>query len=512
MIAAGHQPDRFLLDPVFSDPQNYAFYVTISRPWVAFNFLLTGDIGQAYMLMQFPILFLQTAGFYLLGRRLFGGCFWPMVLALLSIPPVFIFNGELWGNLPAPLTRSIFGALYPFLLLSALPPFRGWRAFLTMGLCGLSVYIHPVSAPSVALTLWLAMAISPQQASGWSKKLGILVGAGLFFLAIAAPFALMFLSALSHATSPMVTQLQESSRGLVGEQYYDAMLALSIAAQGGGNNPLPDWGWLHGLWAAAFLFLLAGLSPRRWQDTHGFLLLILLGTLLSSFGVAWLDQTIARHLGRNPAEIDIIRNLRFVIPVALIGLVWLLKWLEMRFYGALLARYALPVMGLLLLGFWWHHFPNPLYAAIEDRRQPDHARQQASATEEFRTVIERLRQEPPGSLVLPLPVGAFETNALAVRYGAFQPVLFLQKDMNFLLYSSSQHLEHWAGMRDRLSSLDTSDAPGIRSTLNGLKQTDNLRLVLVDTQAATPRLATSVAQSSDLLLSAGRWQLFRLKN
>ncbi len=508
IVAANLHPDRFDSDPVFSESANYDFYLTITRPWVRLNALLSGDIGQAYMLMQFPVLLLQMVGFFVLGRRLFGGTFWPVVLALISVPPIFIFNGELWGNLPAPLTRSVYGAVFPFLLLTALPPVSWWRPFLVMGLCGLAVYIHPVSAPSVAMALWLAMLAVLGRSGG---RFLVMILAGLLFVALAIPFALMFLPSMTQIASPAISQMQEGSKAILGAQYYNVWIALDVALTGGGNNPSPNWGWLYLLWAAALLFVLGIVRPLRWRRSRTFFLLLFVGILLSSAGVAWFDQGVSRLIGRAPFQIDIIRNLRFVIPMLLVGLVWLFAELQQRFGKDGVLRYALFAPGIVLVAVWWLTFPNPVVAAYEDWRAPGSHDAALQDQQDFRALIIRLREAPPGSVVLPLPAEAFEVDALAVRYGALQPLLYLQKDLNFLLYSASRNLELWANLKEQIKGLENRDQTSIESVIRDLRSKQGLRFLLVDSQKETEALAAASKALAVETIASGTWRLYRLE-
>ncbi|MGG6894747.1 hypothetical protein [Rhizobium sp. BR 315] len=511
MVAASLHPDRFINDPVFSESSNTDFYVTITRPWVFLSAVLSGDIGQAYMLMQFPILLLQMTGFFWLGRRLFGGTFWPFVLALVSVPPVFIFNGDLWGNLPAPLTRTVYGAVFPYLILAALPPISWWRPFLVMGLCGLAVYVHPVSAPSVAMALWLAMLAVPQAVGGPARRLLVMVLAGLLFVALAVPFALIFVPSMIQIASPQVSQLQETSKAILGAQYYDVWVALDAALKGGGQNPSPVWGWFYLPWAAALLFILGVVKPLPWRQSRTFFLVLFAGILLSSAGIAWLDQLIARLRGSEPVQLDLIRNLRFVLPALLIGVVWLLAELQERFGKNRAFRLALTAPGVVLVASWWLTFPNPVLTAPEIWR----ARESSGALrdqQDFRALILRLREAPAGSVVLPLPTEAFETDALAVRYGAFQPLLYLRRDLNFLLYSASRNLELWASLKQQLTGLEQQDQASIESVIRDLRSKHGLRYLLVDSRMETEALAAASKALAAEIVVSGRWRLYRLED
>src|SRR5262249_19208650 len=129
------------------------------------------DIGQAYLSLFFPIVALQLTGFYLLGRMLIGSRFASIVLAMLINVPILVWGyNDIFGTYFVPLTRTAFDAILPFLLMAFLR--FGDRSrnipFLCI-LCGLSIYVHPVSAPGVTAGLLLAsFALKPKdEALGW---------------------------------------------------------------------------------------------------------------------------------------------------------------------------------------------------------------------------------------------------------------------------------------------------------------------------------------------------------
>src|SRR5262249_4379785 len=97
-VAAWLHPDRFRDDFLLSDVGNYRFYMSIVLPFVALASVFTSDLGTAYLLQYFPMIFAQLLGFYLLGRYLFNSRLWAFALAFLTFPPVWLWGGnELWG-------------------------------------------------------------------------------------------------------------------------------------------------------------------------------------------------------------------------------------------------------------------------------------------------------------------------------------------------------------------------------------------------------------------------------
>ncbi|MGL5741498.1 MAG: hypothetical protein ACRCXC_02560 [Legionella sp.] len=195
IVASDIHPERFNNDPLFSDAHHFNFYLTVSIPLTRLITHFTHDIGQAYLLLIWPIILAQLIGFYWLGCYLFSHKGWAFLLSILSLSPVYVFSGELWGQLDVPLTRSYDGAFFLiFYCLACRRLIKSLFPFLLMFLCSLSVYIHPVSAPSVSFACLTALFMCKPDERTWMKHLFIIFGTGLFFLIVSSPFMLSFLA------------------------------------------------------------------------------------------------------------------------------------------------------------------------------------------------------------------------------------------------------------------------------------------------------------------------------
>lgn len=494
IVAARAQPGRLAEDPVFGDPRHFAFYQTILVPVTLAVSRITQDVGQAYMALSAPFVLVQLIGFHLLGRRLFGGTALPALLALASLAPVYVFSGELWGMLASPLTRSGYATLFPFLLLGALV--AGGRALPTLGLmiaCGLAVYVHPVSAPSVAFgVLTMCLALKPGTI-GWPRHAILMVGCGLAFLAVAAPFALGFAHAFpTGARSPEAMLAQSLLRDAVGRQYYDAPFAMA--------QLFNKFWWGLAALAAASLVL------RRERAFLG-LLAFLAGLLTASFGVAWLDQGIGAMRGADPVQIDLIRNIRFVVPVALVAVFWALARLATRGERGRLAVGA----GTAATTALWLAFGTPIVSDVRTALLTGPAAA-ADPFADVRDILAHLAERPAGTVVLPLPhrpaSEEVQMVALAVRYGALQPVVFSTKDLNFLSYSTSGAL---AGWRRDAQDLDraVADPPRASEILAEVVRRRSVDMLLVGADA-TDALSAAALNAGKVVMSRGSWRLIEI--
>ena len=321
-VAGWVYPERFRADFLLSDPQNFAFYMTLNMAYVALANAITGDIGLSYLLLLFPLTFLQLSGFYALGYLIFANRFWAVILALVTFTPVWVWGGqELWGIYHLPLTRTSFEAALPFLFLAFLhfgsvPRRLPWL----FGLCGITVYLHPVSAPAVAIGLGLASFALVESRSALLPHIRWVALSVLAFAAAAAPFAVVFFAGFP-GLEPLgpAGDIQREAAAVFetrnGPQYYNAMLAVRQFLDGTGRAYATVW--LSGLTA----YLVVPLANPKRVRLCLFFVLFLVGVLFASVGAAFIDQTASAALGRTPAQLDLIRNIRFIVPILLIGVV-----------------------------------------------------------------------------------------------------------------------------------------------------------------------------------------------
>ena len=421
-VAGWLHPERFGNDPILADRSNYSFYLTVLIPIVMMLNLLLRDIGASYVAMMFPLVFFQLLGFWRLGLFLYGKHFPAVVLSLISLAPVYIFGAsDLWGVLDEPLTRMTYGAVFPSILLLFLRYSSGKYAPLWLFVvCGLSIYAHPPSAPPVAFGLWCGC-FAMRSFSRFD--LAIVLLSGVVFVVLAMPLALIF------ATHPMPNL---DWHGLVAKHYTDAVFALRSLAGG---------------WGASWIVWIAGLSgylviyyyrPAQ-RSLVLFFMFFVFGLITASFGVSWIDQQIAVAFNRAPAQLDLIRGLRFLIPVLLIGAVWFLLVASQQLSEVVPVfpwRQTGAASMVLLLFFWWSEHPSVMSdapAKIESSRSLRERRDRDRAE-----VLERLKSWKADTKVL---VMGDDLLALAVRYAALQPVVMVSKDLNVIRYSGGGERE-----------------------------------------------------------------------
>lgn len=146
-MAQGIHPEYYLNDPVLNSNSPAVDIRNLER--LVATLLMPGNNAAIGLLRAGALaIFVFYCGWYMLGRWLFSR---PALAALLSVLcgiTIWIEYGTFWGiNHSDPIPRVYFAAIFPLLLLVALaairhPKFRPLAMFLT----GLTIWVHGVSA------------------------------------------------------------------------------------------------------------------------------------------------------------------------------------------------------------------------------------------------------------------------------------------------------------------------------------------------------------------------------
>lgn len=504
---------RFAQDPVLATPDASRIYMALTVPATMLLGRALGDIGSGYILQLAPLLLAQLAGFHLLGLRLYGRPVFAAALALLSIPPVFVFPGELWGMLETPLTRGFAGAALPWVMLLLLPRASGRRfsPALVMAACGATVYLHPVSAPAIAAGCWLAMLVDRPPATRWSSHLGRLVLAALAFALIALPFGLVFANAFPGATpadDAVRAQIAALLHAATGPIYYDVTLVTEALLNGQW-----EWRW-YVWWSAVAALVIVPVADSRARRSMGIVAAFLVGILASSIGLTGLDQAVAAAIGRNPVQLDLVRNVRFVVPILLLLAVWLAATLLAGRSPGAARRGLAAILVLGFTGYWWHFHPTPVSVTLARTFglpvAPPMAYVPPERDEADSRILMRIRELPPHSRILPVAASRHrltELIGLATRYAAFQPVAFLEKDINLLSYSGSPVALEWSKTMVDFDALRDASPAQAQAIFNRILERTRPDYLVVHETAASPALRDVLPHVGPPVAVEGQWTL-----
>lgn len=146
-LVAANNVTEFVADPFLSQIDSTKY--TANALCAFANLLCPEDPARGILLAGGYVVFLHFVSFYLLGRSLFARPSLALLLSLLSSGiTVWIEWGTFWGGLQSdPVPRSLFAALWPFVLIAAIHGMdRQWPRPLVMLACGLGIYVNPVNS------------------------------------------------------------------------------------------------------------------------------------------------------------------------------------------------------------------------------------------------------------------------------------------------------------------------------------------------------------------------------
>ena len=439
--AALDNPHLFVGDALFGDLGNYGTYAVLHVDVIRWLHGFTGDYGVAHLLLLLPCVFLHLLGFYVLGRVLFRSRFWAVLLSLIAIAPVRINLGEYSGLFKDPHPRFLFASVFALLLAAAIQFRRNvWVWPWVMLAAGAATFVHPVSAPSVGFAIWLGFLPFLPERWGLARKVGFMVSIGVVFLAATSPFLVHWFETHEHGAVPARLSYDELylvAKSRIIEGHFDIPFAL--------RQYLGLWGarWTYWLSALVGVILIWALVPaqRRKVAQVG---LWFAGLLFVSVAIPLVEQAVARSLRVMPLEIDLVRGIRYVVPLMLLGLLWPLATWSAR---GPRSRRAARVVGLAVVVGWlaWH--------PIETVKGPAECLVWGRSVcpvppkwEETIGTIEAVRDNvPEGGRVFSL----FKPNQ--VRYAAWRPVVYAYKDGGALLYNNLERFLSWGSQKERVN-------------------------------------------------------------
>lgn len=364
-------------------------------------------------------IFIFYAGWYALGRWLYGSPALATLLALASGITVWVGWGTFWGiSHSDPVPRVFFAAILPFLLWLALPAIKkpGLRP-LAMFCCGAAIWIHGVSALNFGAMIFIAYLCLP--AAGYTASAH---ARNLFYCLVAffAPVLLFLWPELRNSRSFSQEELaifHDLFELRWHEDYGRFLQRLATFLNPGGDAfPILAGGFCSWI---ALLFMGSEREKLLCKAAPCFLLALVLVILFS-----WLETEISASLGRLPMGHELVRGLRLLIPVSWLLIVAGIGCLTGRIMRRVIlcatfvalalfardrqimaAQYALAQMG---------GFRLPLVEKAE---------QSGKEARELRAVMDMVKENvPPGEAVY------CPEDAMQVRYVALRPLAHSFKD------------------------------------------------------------------------------------
>jgi hypothetical protein len=441
-------PHLFPGDLILNDASNVLIYSTFNVFFMRLLFPLLSSYTLALAIIVPIQVFFQLAGFYLLGRVLFGGRLWGIALTTL-VSLTFVLNlGEIWGIPLSPISRNNFQALLPFVLSMVLL----WRSKPArwpwiMAAIGVLFYLHPVSTPCWAVAIWLSLFLSVPRDWKFGKRLGYMFGMGLVFLAVALPFVINYLS--NHV------QGQSLNYDLVFytivKTFPENLLNIPAAMQ-----VFIDLEMQNGLLPAALISLVGILILRRSQrESFKILLIWILGILLMAVFVPLTIHTIEKIFRLIPIESEMARAIRYMIPIMLLLILWFAYEISLRIPLRPLpgAFYSL-VLGVTLIGgTLWAAPMETVQAATDCLLQ---GKIICNNPTDYDLLIQAVKKDVPEKSLVYATFGnnGMLSYGMPIRYIALRPLVYAFKDRGLLVYSNNDALMRWDKMNEETYAID----------------------------------------------------------
>jgi hypothetical protein len=450
--AALDHPELYAGDALLNNPANFAFYSTIHLPLIRMMAKWFGNYSTPFAFLIFPLTFLHLLGYNWLGREVTRDRSWSLIFSLMVLIPVQLNLSEIWGLWRDMIPRFLFQSLLPFVLAAVIRWGKNPRSWpWLMAAVGLLVYAHPVSLPAwglaVLLSLWLLSPVIPLK-----QKLMRIFLAALVFVLVIAPFTVNYLSTTTFGTRGILAYSEIMT--IMRKRFITGFLDLNIAFKDFIKIVVvSDWLMIF-LWGFMVIGgLVLFILKRGKTDPILFVLAAWwFGIFIVSVVIPIIDHSLANKLQRMPLEVDLVRNLRFSIPLLLLTVFYLLSQFRLlivktTFIKSVKVMFFISILlsGLLLTGWILRNDFIHDSAFFQTARCWSTGRLVCPFLEE-----EKIQQQlglldavkaltPPGSRIM----AATDTSELMVRYYALRPLVYSYKDGAAFIYTNHKDLLTW---------------------------------------------------------------------
>lgn len=453
LAVAQEEPELFANDPFLSNEKNTNSYSMIFFPMLKAveNFL--GNYGAACIFLLPFFIFIHFVGFYLLGVSIFKNPWAGLYTSLLISVPISTYY-DFWGIILDALPRFLYQGLIPFLM--ALSIVRGrdpkwWPAIL--GGLGLLNYVHPVSTPvwTIAMSFALWMSADNSTTTIKIRWMGLAIA---ILVVILTPFlAVYFGSTINEASQvanydQVIVALQERFFTMRADGLHGVVLNFFTSKMEFIHNF--TWYLMCALATAGVAF---GLRLPKSVELHSHMRHItawMVGVFLGGAVIPVVEQYVFAYLKQIPPEFELVRTLRYIIPLILLAafsFLWMMKE-KLQYRQGInlnLLRTFFGVLTAVLLVAWG------IRGGGLSREFRDVIRQNATCwmqaqivcslpekSIDYIGVMDAVRLETPiGSRVFS------EGGDVAVRYYALRPLTYTYKDGAPLAYTDQTQFLLW---------------------------------------------------------------------
>ena len=432
-------PEAFAGDSLFNSPGNFGYYTSLQVPIIRLLTKFTGGYGLSLILLMVPYVFIQLTGFYLLGKLLYKSKFFSLLLALTTILIIYTQAGDYWGIWYDPQPRMMFQAFFPWLLLlvflSLTKPRLRWLVMIAIGFL---MYVHPVSTPAIAFSAWLGYLVFKPTRLSWKHHLFDQFLYVLIFLLIAIPFVYQygnnrdfaFASSFDYETARSFLDRIFPSTFQIRFTFSSFLLA----------------GLAYSLIPLAYLGSTQVFRHPEERQRLGLILLWVVGILIISVGLSSIEVFIESKLHQLPIFLDLIRGLRYVIPLLEILVFWslALSWNNAGLVSDLgaIRRFGLAGLALGIIIVFSLMFPKSFTDQFPSFRFPDYRFKTLECLADGKVVCPRKELQDESEIIEYIRRNVENNTAIisvpplslggAVRFQALHPVAFDPNDLTRL--------------------------------------------------------------------------------
>ena len=460
LAAAQEQPELFVRDAFLSDEKNINSYNMIFVPLIKQLEDLFGNYGTACAFLVPFLIFLHLSGYYWLGVTIFKNPWAGLVVSLLLSAPTNT-SLDFWGLLLDALPRFMYQALIPFVLVLSIRYGQNpkwWPVIL--GGVGLLNYVHPLSTPAWAIAITVGLWVSVPHLR-FQEKAGRMLIAVLALLLILYPFIGNYVSSTILETSQVISYERTMS---ILQSHMSTMGSISTLAVFFAGRPgfRFDFLWYF-IWLLGISGLVWGLLRSRNADRNVPLYQLaawMAGILLVSGLLPIVEGIVFSYLKRIPPEFELIRTLRYSVPLILLAAVFTLQMAadQLGQKGSLSSVKASSVflgsvtLLLLVWGVSSQGKGSEFYAVSRQNLKcwldGNLVCDIDPASMDFIAVMDAIREETPAGARI-----FSEGQEVAVRYYGLRPLVFTYKDGAPLAYTNQEQLLLWKRTYDEMDHI-----------------------------------------------------------
>lgn len=324
-MAHSLNPEYYLNDPVLNSNSPAVDIRNLER--LVATLLMPGDYAAIGLLRAGALaIFIFYCGWYMLGRWLFGR---PALAALLSVLcgiTIWIEYGTFWGiNHSDPIPRVYFAAIFPLILLFALAAIRNTKLRpLVMFLTGLTIWVHGVSALNCGAMFFVAFVFFKPKDSSLAAHVS---GLSFCLVAFFAPVLIFLWPSLMQGKNFSQEELA------VFRELFDLRWANDYSSAEERLARLMTSANPFSLLALGgfFAWLVTAYLGNQREKTlalacPAFILALGLVVLFS-----FVESRYAASLGRLSMGHELVRGIRFLVPLSLLLIVGAIRIMSPRF-------------------------------------------------------------------------------------------------------------------------------------------------------------------------------------